>query len=680
MDKIAFALVLRDPDFVIPISENWEGPKLKDSEYYMSMMNCADVFYNVISGDSFVTYEKVYCRFTTSNGRRYVIRLAIQIPADKVIKNADGFIPGPTYVLDEVSKIVINDLFDRIGDAYRLKPRPDYNAEKVRIEECLSQFHLDKRWGKVISMAPGDSKPAIVNVPEGKTYLAKYIPINGLFSNYTSVAIGEFRNVSNSFDDAQVKVPDEAKVVVTSSGGSLSSVMLTTTDKLFRASDYGFSEEYFDKAEISLNLTEALKWVNGNEPLPVQKGVSLFLDYPTAEVRLSFRPEEKTREFSITVVDDANDAERSAHAHTVLDYVDNKGVWGPIPAAFVVKGDRIGSFIDSASKDSFKTFFKSRDKEYKVTNVLFSKDSGEIVITVHYTEPPKPVVLPEPDQKLYRTVNVQVTLADDSMYRDSALVTVTQKSTTTDESLTASYVVEWDKDKDQDAAPVNTPAKGKPINTGSSNKQAQDKDAKGAEAEIKTPSAPVQKRGRFCAIVRTEGYGNPEAVYGDPAISKAALLLANDSYTVTFQPQSEDVSFLKALFSGNPSGNKGVAVTRVVLIIFAALLLMASFGAGIYFAHDHIKTFFDRENTESVEADEPEAAADDALDDNSDKQDEAATSTEPGDDVSEEEQEQELAKKQLEERTAATTQTGKDASADTGTVQTDTLAAVAQDD
>lgn len=621
MDNIGFALVLRNPDFEIPLRINWDGPDPKDSEYYMDMRNRADFFYNVISDGTYISFEKVICRFTTSNGRNYVIRFAIRIPANRVIKNENGIIIGPKFVLDQLAERILQDLFDRLGEAYRLKPRPDYAAEEQPVREILSQFRLDRRWGTPMTMAQGDSKPAMVNAPEGDiSLILKDIPRNTEFIQYSSVAVGEFRDAVNTISAAKAMVPREANVIVTDVSGNRRKVVLTEDNSLFSSIKCGYEAQYFEPAEISFNLADALKWADGKESLPAYSNIRLELNYPEAAVCITFAPNPKQRSFKVKVEDDLGDRLRTNHAYTIVQWVDaGTNSWEPIPPSFVVSGRAIGDFINSAKQDSFKSAFRTTETAYAISSVNFDEYTGDVLIKVHYTEPPKPVVLNSEADSPYKVYDVQVVLADGELWHKDAKVTVSQFDINTHNKHIAEYDVEWEEQKEEPEEKSST-AKGTPIlpqgnkdNNDERNKRKSDK--KGSKPESKSESelispehtlAAQPKKGIIRNVIFVSGVSDAEAEYGSPAISHGALVKDNTGYYVTFKPESQDVNFIKAVFRPAPNEGAGVRITRWCLIALLFILLIAGTAVVTYVSHDRIEETINKWTASGDKEEKPE--------------------------------------------------------------------------
>lgn len=493
-------------------------------------------------------------------------------------------------------------------------------------------------------MPSGDSMPAVVQVPVAELYqVLKSVPQNPMFARYTSVAVGDFHGVDKTISQTEAVVPFEARAIVKDAKGVNHDVILTDSNTEFLSSKYGYDADYYETVEILFRREDVQLWAEGQIPLPCVPGVHLALDYPAAAVRVQFTPTPKTRKFKILVVDDQGDKERSTRAYTVLQYLADQ-TWKPVPPEFSRSGDSIGTFIEYAKSGALKGSFKSTDKAYQITDVCFNEASNEIVITVHYTEPPKPKPIEE--NGLYVIRKVAVTLEDAGMYKRDSMVTLTQTFYSGNEKLVVTKNVIWDDDEDNEAADAKTSAiaaiKGTPMNPaiGHEPEKGKKKDKKNKNKEDKgkdSAKAPAQRKGYFEVVVCTQNSCSIKAVYGDPAISACDLQQSGEGYTASFPAQDESVSFAKSLFDFSKPASNAVKIVRWCLPALLALVLLFLTAWATYNRHDDIKSWLPSDRAEQTTNGTNEEAADEEASDGENSDDKGASDAKAAAEASEQE-------------------------------------------
>lgn len=421
-EKVGIAIYGRNPGFTIFYKRNWNGEDPSDVKFHELVDDNSPIYYTVQLGEKFDVYEFALCKYI-SGTRNDSFRIAMQVPANKVIINSDGNQVSPKFPLDQIAKAVVDKCLERLGQTYRIPEnviRPDFNIPEI--EQILATFRLVTRWGRPVVMNPAGPY-VFVNIDDSMigptmkaaTSMTQFAAASRLvLGHFKENALAATESVTQTVNDNEVLAPVVVEAKIRDSKGIQHTAILESAPVELHSSQFGYDVRCYDDVAVALTAQNVLNAVYGKQPLPSNPRVTIVPSPENGCVFISFSPQAIVKDYKVIVkeIRNKNVNPDDILAHIILDF---KGsMKGMRSGEFALTGPEILEFEGLAGRlGEFKDNFSLTNNDYILKNVRLN--GQELIVQVEEKEKPKPVV-PDPQNPVtvpnpeYEWVKVRIVI------------------------------------------------------------------------------------------------------------------------------------------------------------------------------------------------------------------------------------------------------------------------------
>lgn len=349
---------------------NWKGGALPDEQ--PSKRYIGKYFYTARTGADVNEYEVVLSRLVAPDQRETLFRIAICVPADKVIVDAAGMEVSPVTVLNLLRDKAVENYLDVLRDQYFYRNDRYPVIQQTDFAPILTRFSTALRWGRTMAMT-GDARTGKVFVSGDAKYIAKCmkeLPYCTRLASAGKVEFGEFSADVPlfSFSDSELMGRRTVRVLGRNLNGAIVEVVPDMPETIrLHSRDFGFSPVAY--ANIDVELTRAGIFespVNGVCPTPA--GVTLHVNRKEGSVTVEFNPAGRREDYVVNLTGLAqNDSPSACKSMLALNF-GNRSI-SLASGTFSLQGEDIERFSQAAAQKTFVDRFSigGRDCDYEIS-------------------------------------------------------------------------------------------------------------------------------------------------------------------------------------------------------------------------------------------------------------------------------------------------------------------------
>lgn len=349
---------------------NWKGGALPDEQ--PSKRYIGKYFYTARTGSDVNEYEVVLSRLVAPDQRETLFRIAICVPADKVIVDAAGMEVSPVTVLNLLKDKAVENYLDELRDQYFYRNDRYPVFQQTDFAPILTRFSTALRWGRTMAMT-GDARTGKVFVSGDAKYIAKCmkeLPYCTRLASAGKVEFGEFSADVPlfSFSDSELMGRRTVRVLGRNLNGAIVEIVPDMPETIrLHSRDFGFNPVAYANIDVELRRAGIFESLVNGGVYPTPAGVSLHVNRKEGSVTVDFNPSGRREDYVVNLTGLAPNDSPSAYKSMLALNFGNRSI-SLASGTFSLQGEDIERFSQAAAQKTFVDRFSigGGDCDYQV--------------------------------------------------------------------------------------------------------------------------------------------------------------------------------------------------------------------------------------------------------------------------------------------------------------------------